>query len=57
MNIIFLYFKNSIFSDVSVLGTFVDNHDNPRFLSQNSDWNTLLNAMAYTIFAEVVNIH
>lgn len=44
------------FHDASVLATFVDNHDNPRFLSQNSDRNVLKNAMAYVIFAEGIPI-
>ncbi|XP_019851448.1 PREDICTED: alpha-amylase-like [Amphimedon queenslandica] len=47
---------NQKFSDSSVLGGFLDNHDNPRFLSQNSDWNTLQNALAYNIFAESIPI-
>lgn len=41
------------FSDVSILGNFLDNHDNDRFLNQNKDWNVLKNALAYVIFAEV----
>ena len=45
--------QNSVFQDASVLGSFLDNHDNPRFLSQNSDQNVLLSAMAYNIFAQV----
>ena len=45
--------QNSIFRDVSILGNFLDNHDNDRFLSQNKDWNLLKNALAYVIFAEV----
>ncbi len=40
------------FKDVSVLGNFLDNHDNPRFLSKNGVSN-LNNALAYLIFAEV----
>lgn len=43
----------ALFKDVSVLGNFVDNHDNERFLSENKDWNVLKNALAYIIFAEV----
>ena len=41
------------FSDVSVLGNFLDNHDNDRFLHNNDDWSVLKNALAYVIFAEV----
>lgn len=45
--------NSAVFKDVSVLGNFLDNHDNPRFLSKNSDHITLMNALAYIIFAEV----
>ena len=41
---------------MTVLGNFVDNHDNPRFLSQNGDQHTLLNALAYILFAEVIEV-
>jgi alpha-amylase len=47
---------SSKFQDASILGRFIDNHDNPRFLSQNSDWNTLQNAMAYVIFSQGIPI-
>lgn len=45
--------QNSVFPDVSVLGNFLDNHDNPRFLSNDGDTVVLKNALAYIIFAEV----
>ena len=45
--------QNSVFPDTSVLGNFLDNHDNPRFLSNNGDSTTLKNGLAYVIFAEV----
>ena len=45
--------QNSVFPDVSILGNFLDNHDNPRFLHNNGDWSTLKNALAYIVFAEV----
>lgn len=45
--------QNSVFPDVSVLGNFLDNQDNPRFLSNNGDTVVLKNALAYIIFAEV----
>jgi len=41
------------FKDVSILGNFLDNHDNSRFLHTNADWNVLKNALAYIIYAEV----
>jgi alpha-amylase len=48
--------QNSVFPDVSVLGNFLDNHDNPRFLSQNGDTVVLKNALAYILFAEGIPI-
>ena len=42
------------FQDMSVLGNFLDNHDNPRFLSGNSDKSILKNGLVYVIFAEVI---
>ena len=45
--------NRNAFKDVSVLGNFLDNHDNPRFLSKNGDYTALMNALAYIIFAEV----
>ena len=41
------------FPDTSILGNFLDNHDNPRFLSGNPDWTLLKNGLAYIMFAEV----
>ena len=49
--------QNSVFPDVSILGNFLDNHDNNRFLSANRDWNVLKNALAYVIFAEVSELN
>ena len=48
--------QNSVFPDVSVLGNFLDNHDNPRFLSNDGDIAVLMNALAYVVFAEVSEI-
>ena len=45
--------QNVVFPDVSVLGNFLDNHDNPRFLYNNPDTTILKNALAYVVFAEV----
>ena len=45
--------EKKIFPDATILGAFLDNHDNHRFLSQNSDWTSLKNALAYIVFAEV----
>lgn len=44
---------NSVFKDVSILGNFLDNHDNDRFLHNQPDWNLLKNGLAYIIYAEV----
>ena len=44
---------NSVFRDVSILGNFLDNHDNDRFLHNQKDWSMLKNALAYVIYAEV----
>ena len=45
--------EKKIFPDATILGAFLDNHDNHRFLAQNSDWTSLKNALAYIVFAEV----
>lgn len=45
--------QNLVFRDTSVLGNFLDNHDNPRFLSVNGDTTVLKNALTYIIFAQV----
>lgn len=45
--------QNSVFPDVSVLGNFLDNHDNPRFLHNQGDRTILKNGLAYIVFAEV----
>ena len=45
--------QNGVFKDASILGNFLDNHDNTRFLHNNADWNILKNALAYVIYAEV----
>lgn len=43
---------NKLFGDSTIAGLFIDNHDNPRFLSFNPDWNILKNALSYIMFAE-----
>ena len=45
--------NENLFKDVSILGNFLDNHDNSRFLNTNHDWNALKNGLAYILFAEV----
>jgi len=44
------------FSDATILGTFIDNHDNPRFLNVQSDDALLKSALTYTIMAEGIPI-
>ncbi|KAI5927921.1 glycoside hydrolase superfamily [Camillea tinctor] len=46
----------SLFPDPSALGTFVDNHDNSRWLNQKGDTTLLKNALAYTILGRGVPI-
>jgi hypothetical protein len=44
--------EQGAFSDVDALGVFVDNHDNPRFLSIPGTTVTLFkSALTYTVFA------
>jgi alpha-amylase len=38
------------FRDVNLLGTFVDNHDNPRFLYYNHNTNLYKNALVLSLF-------
>lgn len=45
--------QQSLFKDVSVLGNFLDNHDNARFLNGNSQLTILYNALVYVMFAQV----
>ncbi|KAL4994411.1 glycoside hydrolase superfamily [Aspergillus recurvatus] len=47
---------SSAFPDPSALGTFLDNHDNPRWLSQKNDKSLLKNALAYVILARGIPI-
>lgn len=41
------------FKDTSLLGNFLDNHDNKRFLAGTCDISILKNGLAYIMFAEV----
>ncbi|KAI5814531.1 glycoside hydrolase superfamily [Pyronema omphalodes] len=47
---------SSKFANPHLLGTFLDNHDVQRFLSINSDWTSLKNALAYTLLARGIPI-
>ena len=44
------------FKDVTVLGTFIDNHDNPRFLNRTSSIKRLQNALAFCLYTEGIPI-
>ncbi|KAF3389655.1 Alpha-amylase A type-3 [Penicillium rolfsii] len=43
-------------SDSTLLGTFVENHDNPRFASYTNDMSLAKNAAAFTIMADGIPI-
>ncbi|KAF2443476.1 carbohydrate-binding module family 20 protein [Karstenula rhodostoma CBS 690.94] len=47
---------NSSFADPAALGTFIDNHDNPRWLSQKNDQTLLKNALAFVILSRGIPI-
>jgi len=44
------------FPDPSSLGTFLDNHDNPRWLNQKNDATLLTNALAFVILSRGIPI-
>ncbi|XP_064615552.1 uncharacterized protein LOC135479591 [Liolophura sinensis] len=46
----------AIFKDTKVLGGFLDNHDNPRFLCINDDWTSLKNGLTYSLMAKWIPI-
>ena len=43
------YTAMQVFKDQSVLGNFIDNHDNVRFLSVNSDWRLFKSYINYNL--------
>ncbi|RYP49609.1 hypothetical protein DL768_004730 [Monosporascus sp. mg162] len=45
-----------LFPDPSALGTFLDNHDNARWLNQKNDVSLLKNALAYVILSRGIPI-
>lgn len=47
---------SSAFPDPAALGTFLDNHDNPRWLNAKNDLSLLKNALAYVILTRGVPI-
>jgi len=57
MNQIQTYYQQiTALSDQTVLGNFVDNHDNPRFLYQNTNVQGLKSALAFTLMADGIPI-
>ena len=47
---------SAAFPDPSILGSFADNHDNARFLSQVNDSSLYLNALTYTLTSRGIPI-
>ena len=47
---------NRSFKDVDLLGTFVDNHDNVRFLNMQSDTVLYRNALTYVLLSPGIPI-
>ncbi|KAL5333084.1 glycoside hydrolase superfamily [Aspergillus crustosus] len=47
---------SSLFPDPTALGTFLDNHDNARWLNAKNDQSLLQNALAYVILARGIPI-
>ena len=43
-------------SDVTLLGSFLENHDNPRFPSYTSDTSLIKNAMGFALLADGIPI-
>jgi alpha-amylase len=47
---------SSSFPDAAALGTFIDNHDNPRWLNQKNDQTLLKNALTFVILSRGIPI-
>lgn len=47
---------SSLFPDPTALGTFLDNHDNVRWLNQKNDVSLLKNALAYVVLSRGIPI-
>ncbi|KAF2279782.1 glycoside hydrolase [Westerdykella ornata] len=47
---------DTTFPDPAALGTFLDNHDNPRWLNQKNDTSLLKNALAFVILSRGIPI-
>lgn len=44
--------EKQAFHDMDALGVFVDNHDNPRFLSLSYSFTLLKNALSFALFSQ-----
>jgi alpha-amylase len=44
-------YEQSVFQNVDILGSFMDNHDNARFLSHTSNWAAFKSAIAFAMTA------
>mmetsp|Transcript_3444 Transcript_3444/g.2431 ORF Transcript_3444/g.2431 Transcript_3444/m.2431 type:complete len:109 (+) Transcript_3444:199-525(+) len=51
-----LYWEGQNFVDVGVLGTFIDNHDNQRFLYVTPSTALLKSAVTFALFAQGIPI-
>ena len=51
-----LKLENQVFPDVDMLGNFIDNHDNPRFLSLTPNQTLFEQALAFTTFSQGIPI-
>ncbi|KAI8941514.1 hypothetical protein NX059_002729 [Plenodomus lindquistii] len=47
---------STLFPDPAALGTFLDNHDNPRWLAQKNDATLLKNALAFVVLSRGIPI-
>ena len=52
----YYYNDRRAFKDVSVLGVFVENHDNARFLFKCNDHNKFINAIVFSILWEGIPV-
>ncbi|KZF25551.1 glycoside hydrolase family 13 protein [Xylona heveae TC161] len=52
----FLSAAGNPYADPTTLGTFIDNHDNPRFLNQQPDTSLLKSALAYVVLGRGIPI-
>lgn len=44
-------YEQSVFQNVDILGSFMDNHDNARFLSHTSNWAAFKSAITFAMTA------